>query len=143
VEQTGKWFAGIILQTTSWLTAHCLVEKNIYVTFSRFFQVLPRICFSRIVINSVLCEALGDRISGGSSGITLIANSSDPTCLKLGNRVSCTIFLLFYITCIRTHISSDAGFQHKQSTHSVGLFCSVKSMANKRFWLERKLYYHR
>lgn len=68
-------------------------RDKVYTWLFRGFQVLPRNCFSWIILNSVLCEALGDRISGDSSGINFIANSSDSTCLKLGNKVSCIAIL--------------------------------------------------
>ena len=89
-----------------YFTDHILADCVIETKYIRdFFAVLG--FATQLFSNSVLCEALGDRISGDSSGINFFANSSDSTCLKLGKKASCTIFLLFYI--IRVYISSRGG----------------------------------
>jgi len=90
-KQTGMWSALFCRPHQGWFR-----NRDKYTWPFRGLQILPRNCFQRITLNSVLCEALGDRISGDSSGINFMANSSDSTRLDLGKKVSCTIFLLFF-----------------------------------------------
>ena len=115
-KQTRMWSALFCRPHQGWFR-----NRDNYTWPFRGLQILPRNCFQRITLNSVLCEALGDRISGDSSGINFMARLDSSQSRKES-------VLRDILAIIRVFISTGGGPQ-TLDTSAINPFCSKKNIS--------------